>query len=90
MKYQFVQSHLNSPWTGIILDRIHRRKMGDLLLILIVRTASGYIPQRRIVKSLDESWTNTIKPFDISHINKDWFNTKTLRKEKYYYFKDRL
>lgn len=69
----FVASRHKSPFIGVVLDRKKRNGVGDLLSILVVKDRRGNIPRKRIMKVLDEAWTKEVLPFDISHINKDWF-----------------
>lgn len=73
MGYKFVKSKYASPWIGIVLHKQPRVKYLDLYTILIVEDKSGNTPRKRIIKTLDEGWTEEVYSFDISHINKDWF-----------------
>lgn len=73
MGYKFVKSKYASPWIGIVLNEQPRVKYKSLFTILIIEDKSGNTPRKRIIKTLDEAWTEEVDNFDISHINKDWF-----------------
>lgn len=70
---KFVISHYDSPWIGIVLDYKKRTNNKSFLLVLVLKDKNCNLPRKRILKILDESWTREIPPFDISHVNKDWF-----------------
>ncbi len=75
---QFVESHYNRRWVGVILAVEKRKDNSPLILCLIVETSDGNTPRKRILKQIDSAWmAKDIKPFDISHINKDWFDITT-------------
>ena len=68
-----------SLWTGVLLDRKHRTGMSDLYLLLIVKDSLGQTPRKRILRKIDALQTEETEPFDIAHINADWF--KNIPKE---------
>lgn len=71
---KFVKSKFASPWEGVVIDITKRRnKLNPLYLCLIVKDRGGNLPRKRILKTLDSSWLIEIKPFNITHVNKDWF-----------------
>lgn len=71
-RYKFVKSHYRSTWKGIIIDKLTRHGIGDLLLILVVEDKNGNRPRKRLIKILDESWVKPCAAVDIQNLNKDW------------------
>lgn len=80
-KLEFVRSHFNRPWSGLILVRKKRKGIGDLLAILLLRDRHGHRVHNRIVRVLDEAWTTPIPPIDISDVNPSWLDTSNLPKQ---------
>lgn len=72
-KLEFVKSHYNAPWRGVIVDREKRKKCGDLLFILVLVDRHGNEMKKRTTAVLDESWTTKCDPIDLSEFNPDWF-----------------
>lgn len=74
---EFVRSHYSSTWTGAVLRRERReyngKRIGDLLTIVIMLDRRGNPMRRRIVTTIDASWTTPIAPIDISGMNPDWW-----------------
>jgi hypothetical protein len=74
---EFVRSHYRSTWTGAVLVREKReyngKRIGDLLTVVLVRDSHGNPMKRKIVQTIDASWTTPIAPIDISDINPDWW-----------------
>ena len=79
-KLQFVRSHFNHPWSGVVLVRKKRKGIGDLLAVLLLRDRHGNRVHNRIIKVLDEAWTTPIAPIDISDVNPSWLDTSNLPK----------
>ena len=78
---EFVRSKYSSPWKGVVVDKVKRKGINTLLLVLVLKDGSGNALRKRILKTLDESWTRKVKAFDISHINQDWFkNIQNLKR----------
>lgn len=74
MGCKFVKSKYASAWSGVVIDKKHRTGINDLYLILVLKDKNGNTPRKRIIKTLDASWTIEIDKFDITHINKDWLS----------------
>ena len=72
MGCKFVKSKYSSPWSGVVIDKKNRTGINPLYLILVLKDKNGNTPRKRIVKTLDSSWTVEIDKFDISNINEDW------------------
>ena len=74
---KFVRSHYRSTWTGAVLRRIARehdgRRIGDLLTVVIVLDGHGNRPRRKIVQTIDASWTTPAIDVDVSWVNPDWW-----------------
>lgn len=74
---EFVRSHYRSTWTGAVLRRERReydgRRIGDLLTVVLVLDRHGNPMRRRIVATIDASWTTAIAALDVSGINPDWW-----------------
>lgn len=70
---QFCKSLYRATWKGIILSVTKHKKNHVTCTCLVVRTASGQIPRKRIVHESDIGWLQPIEPVDISMINKEWF-----------------
>ena len=77
---EFVRSHYRSTWTGAVLRRVERehdgRRIGDLLTVVLVRDRHGKPMQRRIVTTIDASWTTPVE-FDAAAVNPDWWRIPT-------------
>lgn len=73
---EFVRAHYRSAWIGAVLRREEReyngRRIGDLLTVVLVADRRGNPMQRRIMMSIDASWT-TPTTFDASSVNPDWW-----------------
>lgn len=73
---EFVRAHYRSAWVGAVLRREAREhnghRIGDLLTVVLVADRHGKPMQRRIVMSIDASWT-TPATFDASGVNPDWW-----------------
>jgi len=72
MNCKFVKSKYSSHWSGVVIDKKKRTGINPLYLILVLKDKNGNIPRKRIIKTLDSSWTIEIDKFDISNINQDW------------------
>ena len=72
MGCKFVKSKYSSAWSGVVIDKKNRTGINPLYLILVLKDKNGNTPRKRIVKTLDSSWTVEIDKFDISNINEDW------------------
>jgi hypothetical protein len=75
---EFVRSHYRSTWTGAVLRRERReydgRRIGDLLTVVIVLDRRGNPMRRKIVTTIDASWTTPVSPgVDVSAVNPDWW-----------------
>jgi len=74
---EFVRSHYRSTWTGAVLRRERReydgRRIGDLLTVVLVLDRRGNPMRRRVVMTLDASWTVPAAPIDVSGCNPDWW-----------------
>ena len=69
----FVKSAYRSRWTGVVIDySYYRNGKYPAYDILIVKDSGGQTPRKRIINRLGEGWLTIEKPFDISHINKEW------------------
>lgn len=73
---EFVRAHYRSAWVGAVLRREEReyngRRIGDLLTVVLVADRHGKPMQRRIVMSIDASWTTPVT-FDATAVNPDWW-----------------
>ena len=74
---EFVRCHYRSTWTAAVLRRERReydgRAIGDLLTVVLVLDRRGNPMRRRIVATIDESWTTPVQPIDVSDVNPDWW-----------------
>lgn len=71
LNFKWIQSHYHRRWKGIILESHPRIKYADLLSILIIIDHSNHIVNRKMIKTLDKTWTVNIPSIDIE-INSDW------------------
>jgi hypothetical protein len=77
--FKFVRSKYRSKWKGIVLSTYDIRGSypksykGIGYNVLIIKDKNGNTPNRRIIRSLNKDWFEEIEPFDINHINKDWY-----------------
>jgi len=78
-KGDFVKSNYRSRWKGVVLKSINyklnfpRKCEGYVCTILILKDGNGNLPRRRIIRHLNQDWLSKTEPFNIEHINKDWF-----------------
>ena len=74
---EFVRSRYRSTWTGAVLRRERReydgRRIGDLLTVVIVLDRRGNPMRRRVVATIDASWTVPTEAVDVSGYNPDWW-----------------
>lgn len=75
--FTFVKSNYKSSWKGIVLDIYTLPKYCNIeptvYKVLIVQDKNGNTPRKKIIKRLNRNWLEEIEPFDITHINKDWY-----------------
>lgn len=77
--FTFVKSNYKSAWKGIVLDiytfehKCYRNTKYVVYKVLIVKDKNGNTPRKKIIKRLNRNWLEEIEPFDITHINKDWY-----------------
>lgn len=70
---RFVKSYCNKHWIGVVLETYKQLNGIHYYVCLVVKTQSGKVPHKRIVKCYDSGWFRDHESFDISHINPDWF-----------------
>lgn len=74
---EFVQPcRYRVPWVGAVLKRETReyrgRRIGDLLTVVLLLDHNGKPMRRRVLQTLDESWTTLVASPDLSTVNVDW------------------
>ena len=74
MGCKFIRSRFRARWCGVVIDKRNRTKQNPLYLILILKDSCGNTPRKRMVKTLDSSWTIEIDKIELGDINTDWFS----------------
>lgn len=70
---RFIKSNYHRRWVGIVLHSQKREGITPLLRVLVIRTATGHIPRKRMLKTLDEGWVEDVPAVSLDGINRDWF-----------------